>query len=109
MGTWNKKRVISVIILGVVVVLVILAGRGIANDISKSGFQMLAEVAVSIFIVDMKCESRDIGTVEHIACQGSNDEIGIFALFADYPEPRGELLLCLQITRSLEVNSGATL
>ncbi len=91
MGTWNKKKAIRVSILGVVVILVIITGRYFTSELSKSDFQRLAEAVVSVLRVDMKCESRDIGTVEHIACQGSDDERGVFALFADYPEPRGEL------------------
>ena len=90
MGTWNKKKTIRVTILGVVVVLVILVGRCIAKELSKSFFHHLVENNVSVLRVDMKCESQDIGTVEHIACQGSNSGIGIFVLFADYPDPGGE-------------------
>ena len=72
-------------------VVVILVGLCVADSVSKSVFERIVELHVSTITLDMKCESQDIGTVEHIACWGSDDRVGFFVLYADYPNPISEL------------------
>ncbi len=88
MRNWNKRKVI---LASVILVVVILVSLCVADSVSESVFQRIVELHVSSIRLDMKCESRDIGSVEHIACWGNDNRAGIFVLYADYPNPAAEL------------------
>ena len=84
----NKITARRIAIAVVLTILAILAGRCFINSLSATPFLRVVELKVSVFEMDMKCESRVIGTVEHVACAGSNEEVGVFLLAADAGSPK---------------------
>ena len=92
MVTWNKRTIKRIGIALVVIIPVILVGQCFVDSATTSSFERIVEYSIlSALPFNSKCESQDIGSVEHIACQGSNDEGAIFLLAADYPEPIAEV------------------